>query len=119
MLLVDADPESPVFLARFLSHLEGADLELETATDVSSGLAALESNRHAVCLVAHPLGSESGVEFIRTAIAAGCSVPLILLASEARTETNLAALEAGAADTLVKKELSAFRLEIALRYALE
>lgn len=119
MLLVDPDPESERLIAGLLARLEGVELGLEAVRDYESGLAAIRHNQHGVYLVAHPIGEQSGIELIRQAIAEGCAAPLILLTAEPDNEVDLAALEAGAADHLLKSQLNVVRLELALRYALE
>ncbi len=53
------------------------------------------------------------------ALASGCRAPIIMLTGQADHEIDLQAMQAGAADYLVKDELDAYRLERSIRYALE
>ena len=65
------------------------------------------------------LGPHSGVEFVRTAIAQGCSAPMILLTGVGSRTVDLEAMDAGAADFLAKAQFSGDLLERSIRYALE
>jgi signal transduction histidine kinase len=56
---------------------------------------------------------------VRAAVVAGCTTPLILLTSDQEREVDVAAMHAGAADFLIKGELTAQLLERAIRYSRE
>ena len=56
---------------------------------------------------------------MRIALAGGCRAPVILLTGEGDRDLALKALDAGAADYLVKGEIDAAALERSIRYALQ
>jgi two-component system, cell cycle response regulator len=91
--------------------------ELEVAPDFDHGLKRLLSGQHAVCLLDYRLGEQDGLELLRTARAAGCTVPVIFLTADTSEEVDEAALDAGAMDYLVKGELTPRILEHSIRYA--
>ena len=60
-----------------------------------------------------------GLSLLRDARIAECQTPAIVLTAEDREEVDIAAMEAGAADYLVKGSLTPRLLERALRYTLK
>ena len=59
------------------------------------------------------------MDLLRNAILCNEDSPLILLTGKGNRDISLAALEAGAADYLVKSELNTEKLERCIRYSLE
>jgi PAS domain S-box-containing protein len=126
VLLVD-DDEDDYFETRQLfsqmSLLPAAQTNQQTyqlhwQSHFETGLAALRSGEYEVALVDYHLGERNGLELVREAQAAGCPAPLILLTGQGGPEVDRAASEAGAADFLVKGQISASLLERSIRYSL-
>ncbi|HEX2640043.1 MAG TPA: diguanylate cyclase, partial [Pyrinomonadaceae bacterium] len=74
---------------------------------------------HDIYLVDYRLGERTGLELLRAAIRNGCTAPIILLTGQGDKEIDFQAMQAGAADYLVKGELTAPLLERAIRYSLK
>src|SRR5690606_15409723 len=92
--------------------------ELEWAGSLVDGMRALARDRHDVYLVDYHLGADSGLDLLRAATApGGPHRPVIMLTGQGNPELDLQALEAGAADYLVKGRIDAETLARALRYA--
>src|SRR3989344_5385339 len=64
-------------------------------------------------------GKKSGLELLKDAIAAGLAAPVIMLTGYGDREVDLLAMQSGAADYLVKDELTAPLLERSIRYAIQ
>lgn len=82
-------------------HFKGSPLELLFAERGADALARLKELPDVVFVDA-ALPDMDGLEFIRRAIDAGCSAPLVLLVPEATPWLRKRALEAGAAEMLIK-----------------
>ena len=93
--------------------------ELEWIDNSRDGLAALKKFRHDIFLLDYRLGEQTGLELLNEAIADGCHAPIILLTGQGDKEIDFQAMQAGAADYLIKSELEAPLLERAIRYSLE
>ncbi|MSU45918.1 MAG: response regulator [Lacunisphaera sp.] len=65
------------------------------------------------------LGDRDGLELLREARITGCEIPVIILTAEDSDDVDIAAMEAGAVDYLVKTNLNSRLLERAIRYALK
>ena len=115
VLLVEDDEDDYVIIRDLLSEMER--FELEWVTDYDDALGAMEHEEHDVCLLDYRLGERSGLELLREALRRGCKVPIILLTGQGDREVDLLAMQAGAADYLVKGQIDAPLLERSIRYA--
>jgi signal transduction histidine kinase len=119
ILLVDDDEDDYVLVRDMLSQLGGRRFELRWAPTCEAALEALERDPPHAALVDYRLGARSGIDLVREAAARGCTCPLILLTGQGSYEVDLEAMQAGAADYLVKDHLGVPLLERAIRYAIE
>ena len=62
--------------------------------------------------------ARTGLELLREAMAQGCSIPIILLTGNDDWDVDVEAMEAGAADYLVKGQFGTRQLERSIRYAM-
>jgi two-component system, cell cycle sensor histidine kinase and response regulator CckA len=118
VLLVDDDEEDYLLTKDMLSTLDGARHKLHWVSDYRSALKAAEEGDYDVCLVDYRLGSENGIQLVRELIANGHDLPIILLTGEGDHDVDVEATRAGAADYLVKGELTPNVLERTIRYTM-
>ncbi len=119
VLLIEDDEDDYVLTRELLSETSGEQIHLDWAPSFEEGLRAIERGVHDVCLIDYRLGARDGLDLLREARGRGCEAPLILLTGQGDTEVDLAAMRAGAADYLVKSQISAPILDRAIRYAVE
>lgn len=119
ILLIEDDEDDYVLTRALLSDIAGQQFTLDWARTFESGLEALCRNEHAVALVDYRLGARNGVELLREAQEQGCGAPVILLTGSGQHHVDLEAMNAGAADYLVKSQLRADSLERSIRYAIQ
>ena len=119
VLLIEDDPDDYLLTTELLAEIPGSKIAFDWATDFDAGLAALSRCDHDACLLDYRLGKKDGLELLRKALSLGCKAPVILLTGEGDRDLALKALEAGAADYLVKGEIDAVALERSIRYALQ
>lgn len=118
ILLIDDDRLQHRLTQAHFGAFQGEGFGLEWAPTYEEGLARLLTGEHAACLLDYQLGGRDGLELIREAAARGCATPIIFLTAESAERVDLAAMEAGALDYLVKGEITPRLLERSLRYAL-
>jgi diguanylate cyclase (GGDEF)-like protein/PAS domain S-box-containing protein len=107
------------YLASLIAELK-APYELEWKSSASAGLEALlGADAYDVCLVDYHLGDGNGLDFLRRAVAAQARTPIVMLTGQGTLELDVEAMNAGAADYLVKGEFSARYFERVLRYVVE
>ncbi|MFY8134589.1 MAG: response regulator, partial [Aquimonas sp.] len=119
VLLID-DDEDDVYLTRALfDEVVDFRAEVVAAGSLEQGFRLLEASDFDICLVDYRIGPDSGIAFIDQVVHSGSRVPVILLTGQGSREVDLRAMEAGAADYLIKGGLDAERLGRAVRYALD
>jgi two-component system cell cycle response regulator len=119
VLLVDDDESTAILVRSMLGKLKPAKYTLEWRATASQGLAALLAEHWDACLLDYHIGAESGFDVLRTALQRNVTTPIIMFTSGAGTDVDLATVRAGAADYLLKTELSPSLLSRTIRYAIE
>jgi diguanylate cyclase (GGDEF)-like protein/PAS domain S-box-containing protein len=119
VLLIEDDEDDYIITRNLFAEIDGREFQLEWVTTYDEAIAKLARQHHDICLVDYRLGQWSGLDLLRTAVVNGCDTPMILLTGQGDREVDVAAMRAGAADYLVKGEISARILERSIRYALE
>ncbi|MDQ3943433.1 MAG: response regulator, partial [Actinomycetota bacterium] len=105
VLLVEDDEDDYVIIRDLLAEIE--EFDLEWVTDYAGALNAIAREEHDVCLLDYRLGERSGLEVLREASGRGYGTPMILLTGQGDREVDLQAMQAGAADFLVKGRIDA------------
>jgi diguanylate cyclase (GGDEF)-like protein/PAS domain S-box-containing protein len=123
VLLVDDDEDEFVLLREMFSSLPGQGngirYVLDWASTYQEALTACEQKPVDIYLVDYHLGKYNGLELIRALVDKGCKTPSILLTGQGSYELDLAAMQQGVYDYLLKDQVNAALLERTIRYALE
>ena len=119
ILLVDDSEDAFVLTRALLRSIPGGPRELDWESSYEDGLNRVLRGGHDAVLVDYRLGAKAGTELIREAIARGCTTPMIMVTGEVGRDADLEAMEAGAADYLVKGRFDGSTLERSLRYAIQ
>jgi ribonuclease P protein subunit RPR2 len=120
VLLVEDDEEDYEFTRDLFGELPAPKHELAWARDYTAALDAFHRDRFDVCLVDYRLGgAESGLDLAKTLIGDRHAMPVILLTGLDDRQIDEKAASIGAADYLVKGEISAAILDRAIRYAVQ
>jgi PAS domain S-box-containing protein len=118
VLLIEDDEDDYLITRRLIGEFTGRPAHLDWIKDYAGGLAALLRGEHDIALVDYSLGAHDGLLLLREAQAHGCHMPVIFLTGQGQTEIDMAAMQAGAADYLLKSQIDAPLLERSIRYAL-
>ncbi len=119
ILLIDDDEEDYIITRGLLSKITDRIHRLNWVYTYEAAVAAFKENKYDAYLIDYRFGQYDGLELMRIAIKMGCKSPLILLTGWGDLSVDLKAMEAGAADYLVKDQLGALLLERSIRYAIE
>lgn len=119
VLLVEDDPDDYLLTSELLREIPGNKITIDWAKDFDAGQAAIARREHDAVLLDYRLGKDTGLLLLRKALDHGCKAPIILLTGQGDRDLALEALEAGAADYLVKGDINAVMLERSIRYALQ
>ncbi len=119
ILCIDDDRVQQRLVQQLVKNFRTGPFECDGAESYDSGLKKLLSGKYAACLLDYRLGRRDGIEMLHEARAAQCETPVIFLTGDDNEEIDIAAMEAGAVDYLVKGELKPRLLERSIRYALK
>jgi PAS domain S-box-containing protein len=119
ILLVEDDEDDYVLVRDALQALGPGRMTLEWIDDAARALEVMMAGRHDVCLLDNRLGADTGLELLEQARQRGGHIPVILLTGIEDRAADQRALESGAADFLVKSQMTPVLLERAIRYAVE
>ena len=117
ILLIDDDEDDFILIRDMLSDRVDARLSLDWVSSFETGLDLVLSRSHDAYLLDYRLGERTGIELLREALARGAVAPIILLTGLGDPETDERAMQEGAADFLVKGQISAPLLERSIRYS--
>lgn len=119
ILLIDDDEDDFVNLRGILSEIPGRNFEMVWKGSYHDGLKALKEQSFDACLLDFRLGELSGLDLLSEAQRAGSTCPMILLTGFGDFDLDIKAMQSGAADYLVKGQISAPLLERTIRYSIK
>ena len=119
VLLIEDDEDDYILTRELFSLVRIGRYALDWASSYEEGMKIAGRREHHVCLVDYRLGERSGVQLIREARESRLTTPMILLTGQGNHDVDVAAMQAGATDYLIKDETSPERLERTIRYAVQ
>ena len=119
VLLIEDDEDDFVLTRDLLREIDPARYDLEWVRNFDQARARVVNNAHDVCLLDYRLGEHDGLELLRLARMESYPPPIILLTGQGDRSVDLEAMQAGAADYLVKGQINAAALERSIRYAVQ
>ncbi len=119
VLLIEDDEDDYWIARKYLHDIPDKEITLDWISTFDEAKQALTASQHDICLIDYRLGENTGLELLRYANEIQYHTPIIILTGQADHETDIEATEAGAADYLVKAELSSRQLERTFRYTIK
>lgn len=119
VLLIEDDEDDYFLTKELFADLPPGAYHLDRVANFDDAIQAFEDCDHDLYLVDYRLGKHTGLEVIIAAMALGCRAPMIMLTGQREREFDLLAMQAGAADYLLKEQLTLAALERSMRYALQ
>lgn len=118
LLLIDDDEEDFILTRDVINDIKRRHYSVEWINNYEDALVRIGKHEHDAYLVDYRLGAHNGLEIIREAIRLGCKAPLILLTGQDDITIDEEAMQAGAADYLVKSAINPYMLERSIRYSI-
>jgi signal transduction histidine kinase len=119
VLLIEDDEDDYFLVGRLLAEVSSAKYEVFWTQTYEDGLKELERGTYDVCLLDYHLGPETGLEILSKVEESPATPPIIVLTGHGDYLIDLKAMKYGAADYLVKDQMSGLLLERAIRYSME
>lgn len=118
VLYVDDDEEDFILTSSLLSESETFRYRMKWGKSFAHAKELLSEDSFDLLLFDNNLQGESGINLIRWCKSQLIHAPVIILTGQNDAETDLAAMEAGASDFLVKGEITFGLIERSFRYAI-
>ena len=119
VLLVDDDQGDFEMTRAMLSQAEHGSFMLDWVSSFEEAVDAFKAGDHDVYLLDYFLEDRTGLDLLGEAGRHGVDAPIIMLTGRGSRQVDVGAMEAGAADYLVKGKIDPEVLERAIRYALD
>jgi PAS domain S-box-containing protein len=119
VLVVDDDEDDFILIRDMLRDVSEGGYAFEWCATPEEGLSELRRGAHDVYLVDYLLGPASGLDLIEAVNREGLTRAFIVLTGRGNQSVDMAAMEAGASDYLVKGLIDAERLARSIRYAVD
>ena len=118
LLLVEDDEEDYILTRKLLRDNGRAVFEVKWVRSYDAAVAELR-RPHDVCVVDYRLGAGSGLALVERGIADGFLGPMIVLTGRGDHDVDVEAMKAGAADYLVKDQLTPQLMERVIRHSID
>jgi diguanylate cyclase (GGDEF)-like protein len=123
ILLIDDDEAEYILLGEMVSSTPNGDtllgFDVDWVSTYEQALAAFADCAYDVYLLDYRLGPRTGLDLMREPVVRDCPRPIIMLTGHDDYAIDMAAMQLGAADYLVKGQLTRPSLERSVRYAVE
>ncbi len=119
ILLIEDDEDDYILLQKVLTKIPTGHYTLLWERSYASGLTAMLTSEHDICMLDYRLGAHTGIELLKTARNKGYNHPIILLTGANEGDIDILALQAGADDYIAKEQLQGELLHRIIRYAIE
>ncbi len=119
ILIIDDDEDDFFITSEYIKQIDSNIFEIEWCYNYSQALERMQNHTFDLYLVDYRLGAKTGLDLLKEAIDMECEEPIVLLTGKGNQAIDKEAMHIGAADYLVKTELSTEKLERCIRYSLE
>jgi signal transduction histidine kinase len=119
VLLIEDDEDDYFLIGHLLAEVSSALYEVAWIQTYEDGLKELEKGTYDICLLDYHLGPETGLELLSKVEESQATPPIIILTGHGDYLIDLKAMKYGAADYLVKDQMSGLLLERAIRYSMD
>jgi PAS domain S-box-containing protein len=118
VLLVQGREDDSIRVRNLLTDITSMALKVNWVSTYEAALRALTQDHYDVCLLDYHIDAHTGLDLLQD-VPTKKRPPIILLAGAENQAIEAAAVSAGAADYLLKEQLTALLLERSIRYAME
>ncbi|HTJ50930.1 MAG TPA: ATP-binding protein [Cyclobacteriaceae bacterium] len=119
ILIIDDDEEDFLIIKDLINEIPHQNFQIEWAMNYEQGLTALISQDFDIYFVDYHLGAKNGIDLLKEAIKNKCEKPIVLFTGQGNKQIDMEAMHLGAADYLVKSQVSSEQLDRCIRYSLE
>ena len=119
VLVIDDDEDDFKLIHDFIQGIPQQKIEVDWCSSYKKGSSALRHSTHDIYFIDYLLGVKTGIDLLKEAVENDCKEPIILLTGRGNQKVDLEAMRSGAADYLIKSQLTSEQLDRCIRYSLE
>ncbi|MBI4659411.1 MAG: response regulator [Verrucomicrobia bacterium] len=119
ILLVEDDEDDFIITRDLFAQITREQYELTWISNFDEAREALLRNDQEVYLIDYRLGRHNGLDLLRGAMSHGCAAPIIMLTGVGDQQVDVEAIGAGAADYLVKGQITPALLQRSVSHAVQ
>lgn len=119
VLLVEDDEDDYFLIRTYLNDIKPGGFSLTWCRTYEEATENISKKEHDIYFFDYILGAHNGLELIKFSMFHAVDAPIILLTGLGNQETDIKAMELGAADFLTKSDINAEKLERCIRYCIE
>lgn len=119
ILIVDDDEDDFYITDSLIKDIEGGSFIVHWCYKYQEALDHVCHKRYDLYFIDYFLGAKTGLDLLREAVERDCEAPMILLTGKGNQAVDIEAMRVGAADYLIKSELTIEKMERCIRYSVE
>jgi diguanylate cyclase (GGDEF)-like protein/PAS domain S-box-containing protein len=119
VLMIDDDEDDVIIVRELLSDIAEQQYRVSWARSIEDGLSQLRGRRFDAVLMDYRLENVRGTDYLADITDLAPSMPVLILTGQGDVNADQYALDSGAADYLVKQDMTPEGLHRTLRYAIE
>jgi PAS domain S-box-containing protein len=118
IVIIDDDEDDYFIIAEYIKAI-GGKFQIDWCNNYQDAIARIRTKAYNIYFVDYRLGSNTGLELLQEAARMDCDAPIVILTGKGNKAIDIAAMQSGATDYLVKSELNTEKLERCMRYSLD
>ena len=117
VLLIEDDEDDYILFKEMLDEIKNVNYKLSWIADFDKGVELITQKNHDIYIFDYLLGKHTGIDLLKKCNELEIQAPIILLTGLANQDTDIAAVQMGAADYLEKSKITPVTLERSMRHA--
>ncbi len=117
--IIDDDEDDFFIISDYIRAINKKQFVIDWFKDYATAIEKIRNREYQIYFVDYFLGSKTGLDLLKEAMALKCDRPIVLLTGFGSKDIDISAMQSGATDYLVKSELNTEKLERCIRYALD
>lgn len=119
ILVVDDDEDDFYITDSVIKDIDGGNFIVHWCYKYQEALDHICHKNYDLYFIDYYLGAKTGLDLLREAVERDCEAPMILLTGKGNHAVDIEAMRVGAADYLIKSDLTVEKMERCIRYTLE
>lgn len=117
--IVDDDEDDYFIITEYIKGIEGSRFAIDWCNTYDDAVKNFNEKKYHLYFIDYRLGGFTGLELLQEARRIGSDAPIVILTGKGNKSIDIAAMQSGATDYLVKSDLNTEKLERCIRYSLE